>query len=96
MLRKIQQYDIEISYDHSQYFTLNLWRQSYMDFDDLATGIGQSERDAAEDACEQITHQGYDTSTIDTSAYSGNYTQLCECSEDDDCDHHYFVTIRVK
>jgi len=91
---EITEYDIEICWDSSQY-----WHGAgltYTDFDDIATGIGQSKHEAAEDACEQLACQGYDTSTIDISAYSKKYVFLCECAEDDDCDHHYFVTIRVK
>ena len=90
----IEASELESTWDHSQY-----WQGAglaYTEFDDIATGVGSSEREAAEDACEQLAMQGWDTSTIDISEANRDTAQLCECAEDEGCEHHWFVTIRVR
>ena len=91
---KIEAYEIETSWDHSQY-----WQGAglaFTDFDEIATGFGSSEMEAARDASEQLAMQGLDTSTIDISEANTDTASLCECGDDDDCEHGWFVTIRAR
>ena len=91
---KIEAYEIETTWDHSQY-----WQGAgiaFTDFDDIATGIGASEMEACQDACEQLAMQGFDTDSIDISKASTDTTQIWECGDDDECEHTYFATIRVR
>jgi hypothetical protein len=95
----IEAHEIESTWDHSQY-----WPGAglaFTDFDDIATGIGASEREAANDALEQLAMNGWNTDAIDVSEANEDTTQLCECSEGGDCEdgyceHQWFVTIRVR
>lgn len=92
-MKEIQEYAIETNWDHSQY-----WQGAGLSFtiyEDLATGIGSSEMEAAEDACEQLAQNDWDTSSIDISECSKDNEQICEDDEGDECEHHYFTTIRV-
>lgn len=93
--KTIEASEIESSWDHSQY-----WQGAglaWTEFDDIATGFGASEREATIDACEQLAMQGWDTATLDyVSEASDDSTRVCECGDDDECEHGYFVTIRVR
>jgi len=95
MTRKtIEASEIESSWDHSQY-----WQGAglaYTEFDDIATGIGESEKVAVIDACEQLAVQGWDTSTLDISEANDDSARLCGCGDDGECEHGWFVTIRVR
>ncbi len=86
--------------DGSQYFPG--CGVAFTDYDNVATGCGSSEREAAEDAIEQSVCGG-DIWPADLSAAVEAYLEACsdetiDCGADDDFndDWHYYVSIRVK
>lgn len=89
----ITESDIEWMFDHSQY-----WQGAglaYTGFDHIATGFGWTPRVGFEDACDQIASDGFDTSSLEfPDPEYLDQESLCECGEEDDCEHGYYVTVR--
>ena len=90
----IEAYDIETTWDHAQYYPGA--GVAFTDYDEVAIGMGSSEKEAIVDALDQLAMNGWDTSSIDYHAAGEDTTQLCECGEDDGCEHRYFAAIRVR
>ena len=93
-MKTVGKYEIESTIDHSQY-----WQGAglaFSDFEDIGTGIGNTEAEGAEDALEILAQNDWDTDSIDVSEANTD-TEACdgndECGEE--CEHHWFVTIRV-
>ena len=70
-------------------------------YEDIATGIGDSSKDAMDDALEQLAQNGWDTDSDENLTKEFKYSSDSrtipeeEYGEDNSCLYHY-VSIRVK
>lgn len=87
--------------EHSQYF--QGCGTAFTEFTDVATGIGDTEAEAFEDALDMLVQQDWDTEGIsDKDGVASATTSMCkgcDCEfdeyDDEGCELHYFVSIRV-
>ena len=95
-LTKINDYSIECTFDHAQYWTgVGV---AFTNFDEVFTGVGATPEDALEDAYNLVEESGYDTSELFAILPPPEDRETCECAEDDyaECEHSWFVSIFVK
>ena len=91
MPNTITRHEIVSTYEHSQY-----WQGeglAHTDFAGIATGAGNTESDAFDDACEQLAQNNWDVTSL--SLEPSDNGEGCECTNSDDCEHQWLVTIRV-
>ncbi len=82
---------------------------AFTEFNDVATGIGDIEAEAFDDALDDLAQLGWETDEITTDVEPDDETTVCvgsnckfntlDCSEAvecQDCELHYYVSIRVK
>lgn len=92
MDKQIGQYGIiDYGVDHEQYFPG--CGTSFTNYTDVATGIGNSAREAADDAAEQLAMNGWDTSALDAAIMA--QSDVVDVPENSEEMHHY-VSIRVR
>jgi hypothetical protein len=92
---------IDHGFDSEQYF--QGCGTAFTEFDDCATGCGETAREAFEDACESLAQNDWDTSKIkgksnlSRQSVQGYLKSIGINKEDrDDTETHAYVSIRVK
>ena len=101
--RKVEDYEIiDHGVDHSQYFCGG--GTSFTEYEDCATGVGHSEREALDDALECLAMADWDVSSIEHEVEQASDEETvctdCEHTDDEDacaeCELHHFVSVRVR
>lgn len=97
-MKKVESYQIIChGVENEQYF--QGCGVCFSDFDDVATGIGNTEHEACEDALESLAQNGWDVSTIDNDCDDKITVEDCvevvEGEGEIDGCYHY-VSVRVK
>ena len=88
-MKKIIEYQIiDHGVEHEQYF--QGYGISFTRFEDIATGIGDSPKNALEDALDQLATGGWDTDVI-----NDEFSDIPTIEENQDEMHHY-VSVRVR
>jgi len=102
-MKKIEKYQIlDHGVDHAQYF--RGCGTTFTEFQDVATGVGDTAAEALEDALESLAQCDWDTSTItETLDDEESVCDVCEHDRDDrdpdecdGCELHYYVSVRVR
>ena len=92
---KIENFDVEWTFDHAQYWTGA--GVAFTDYDEVCTGTGNTPGEAFEDALAQIGADGYDVSAIEFPHPESLDAEMeCECADDEDgeCEHAFIVSVR--
>jgi hypothetical protein len=69
---------------------------SWTEFDHCVTGIGDTEREAGDDALDQAAQQGLDVpaGVEDEVAEFAAGPEACECQDECECEMHWYVSFR--
>jgi hypothetical protein len=86
-------------WDHAQYFQGH--SAMFTEFDASYLGAGQNAKEAYEDAIDNMAQMGeYDVESKKLPSRPRGIRKTdkveCECGEDDECEHYYYVSIRVR
>ena len=102
-MKKIESYEvIDHEFDSEQYF--QGCGTAYTDFEDVSTGIGETAREAFDDALESLAQEDWDISSISEKGHGFSrmtvqgYLRSIGISKADreDTETHAYVSIRVK
>lgn len=104
-MKTVQEYEIlDHGVEHSQYF--QGCGTAFTEFDDVATGIGETPHEALADALESLAQNDWDMEGIENDLPDDvTYCEGCEYANEDGnctggdgecCEMHYFVSVRVR
>lgn len=79
--------------EHSQYF--QGCGLAFSTFDDVATGVGDSPFEAAEDALESLAQNGWDVSSINNEESKESELPESDDESDEPSEIYHYVSIRV-